>query len=174
MHAAIGGQMTRIPFNTPESWEEANAALTHVLGRNGDALGRVRRLARELRVQLTSLFPLMESLCARTCPVCPDPCCRRACVWIDFRDLLFLHLAEVSVPHGQLLGARGERCRFGGPDGCRLARIQRPFICIWYLCPAQTGCLRAEPKKMARATTVLQRIKGLRQEMEAAFIRAVA
>jgi hypothetical protein len=163
-----------IPWNTPALWREANASLAHVLHHNRHTMGESRRLARQLQEQLTALFPLMEELCRTTCPICRDVCCRHACVWIDFRDLLFLHLAGLPVPDGQLLGVRGERCRFGGPDGCRLDRIRRPFICTWYLCPAQTRRLREDPEEMRRMTECLRRIKHLRREMETSFVRAVS
>jgi hypothetical protein len=162
-----------IPWNTPALWHEANAGFAHVLHRNHRATDASRRLAHELLAQMAALFPLMDRLCRTTCPTCSDVCCRHACVWIDFRDLLFLHLAGLSVPDGQLLGGRGEHCRFACPDGCRLDRIRRPFICTWYLCPDQTRCLREDPAEMRRTTKCLQRMKHLRRDMEIAFIRAV-
>lgn len=162
-----------IPWPTPGLWREANDSIQHTLQRNRDALAPCRHLAHELRRQMTALFPIMDHLCRATCPTCADVCCRRACVWIDFKDLLLLHLADIPLPDGQLLGSRGEHCRYGAPDGCRLDRIQRPFVCTWYLCPAQTQRLRRYPRQMARIMEALQRVKQLRQEMEMLFIRAV-
>lgn len=163
-----------IPWPDIPLWSAANASLEHSLQRHRDALGPGRELAREVRRQLTPLFPLMDRLCLATCPACTDICCLRACVWIDFNDLLFLHLADIPPPPAQLLGHRGQRCRYGTPAGCRLERIRRPFVCTWYLCPAQTGLLRQTPHQMQMVTQTLQRIKQLRREMEAAFIRVVA
>jgi hypothetical protein len=38
-----------------------------------------------------------------------------------------------------------EVCCYRHPRGCRLARISRPWICTWYLCPAQTSRIRRPP-----------------------------
>jgi hypothetical protein len=102
-----------------------------------------------------------------------EVCCRRAWVWVDFRDLLFLHLAGIPVPDHQLLSREGNSCRYGGSSGCRLDRIQRPFVCTWYLCPAQTRILRKQPAEMKLITASLQQIKRLRHKMEMSFIRAL-
>jgi hypothetical protein len=161
-----------IPWSTPDQWAEANAGLAHLVRHHRSRLDEARRYAHELQARMRSLFPLMDRLCAAACPACTDICCRRACVWIDFRDLLFLHLAGITAPEGQLLSRRGERCRYHTAAGCRLERIQRPFVCIWYLCPVQTGYLRRKSGSIQHTTACLQQIKQLRKEMENVFIRA--
>jgi hypothetical protein len=161
------------PWHTPALWREANAGLKHILQRNGSALDESRRLAYQLKQQLTSTFPHMNRLCREACPACTDVCCQRAWVWVDFRDLLFLHLAGIPVPDQQLLDRQGSPCRYGSPHGCRLERIQRPFVCTWYLCPAQVERLRKKPAGAKRLLNTLQQIKKLRCRMENAFIQAV-
>ena len=162
-----------IPWPDAPQWSEANASIEHSLQRHRKALGAARDLAHELRERLTTLFPVMDHLCCITCPDCTDACCRRACVWADFTDLLFFHLARISPPPAQLLGGRGERCRYGSPRGCRLDRIRRPFVCTLYLCPDQTELLRKTPDQMRAVNDTLQHIKHLRRELETAFIRVV-
>ena len=162
-----------IPWHTPALWQEANACLKHILQHNGPALDESRRLAHRLKQQLTSTFPLMNRLCRETCPDCADACCRRAWVWADFRDLLFLHLAGIPVPDQQMLDQQGDHCRYGSPGGCRLDRIQRPFVCTWYLCPIQTRILRKQPAEAERLSNTLQQIKIQRRRMENTFIQAV-
>ena len=95
-------------------------------------------------------------------------------LWADFRDLLFLHLADIPLPDGQLISRSAGHCRYAGPDGCRLERIQRPFVCTWYLCPAQTRLLMEQPTDKHRLATILHRIKEQRCQMEDAFIKALA
>ena len=140
---------------------------------HGPALDESRRLAHRLKQQLTSTFPLMNRLCRKTCPDCMEVCCRRAWVWADFKDLLFLHLADIPLPERQLVCRQGDHCRYGSPGGCRLDRIQRPFVCTWYLCPAQTRILRKQPAEAERLLNTLQQIKIQRRRMENTFIRAV-
>ena len=166
-------QISTIPWNTPALWQEANASLSHSLAHHRHRLDRCVRLAKRLRGQLMSIFPLMDSLCHHTCPDCTDICCRHAWVWADFRDLLFLHLAGIPVPDRQLLSRRGEHCRYASSQGCELNRLQRPFVCTWYICPTQTRILRAQRLEQARLTAVLQQIKAERRLMEGQFIQAV-
>jgi len=161
-----------IPWNSSALWQEANAAVEHQMQRHRRAMADARHAAGEIRDRFTSIFPIMDRLCRSTCPVCLDICCRHACVWIDFKDLLFLHLAAIPVPDRQLIDHRGERCRYGTPDGCRLDRLQRPYVCTWYLCPAQSAQLKKEPMALKQVTSSLQEIKKLRQYMENAFIQA--
>lgn len=161
-----------IPWNSPTLWQEANAAVEHHLQRNRRAMSDSRHAAGEIRSRFASIFPIMDRLCGATCHDCTDICCQHACVWIDFKDLLFLHLAAIPVPDHQLIDHRGERCRYGAPDGCRLDRLQRPYVCTWYLCPAQSALLKKEPMALRQVTSSLEQIKQLRQLMENAFIQA--
>lgn len=162
-----------IPWNTPVLWREANASLTAAIQRNQSLIEKPRRQAGRIKDMYQLTFPLMDRLCRETCPVCTNICCRRAWVWADFKDLLFFHLAGIPLPDQQLMSRRGDCCHYGGTDGCRLERIQRPFVCTWYLCPAQTQRLRNDPAEMKNVSDSLQQIKHLRREMEASFIRAV-
>ena len=162
-----------IPWHTPALWQEANTSLKHILQHHGPALDESRRLAHRLKQQLTSTFPLMNRLCRKTCPDCMEVCCRRAWVWADFKDLLFLHLADIPLPERQLVCRQGDHCRYESPDGCQLDRIQRPFVCTWYLCPAQTRILRKQPAEAERLLNTLIQIKRRRRQMEDMIIRTV-
>ncbi len=168
----MSAPLSFIPWNTPTLWQKANAAVEHHLHRHQQALDASRHAAGEIRNRFASIFPIMDRLCLTTCPDCTDICCQHACVWIDFKDLLFLHQAAIPVPDHQLLGHRGEHCRYSTPDGCRLDRLQRPYVCTWYLCPAQTQLLRQQPLTLQKVTSCLQQIKRMRQHMESSFIRA--
>lgn len=161
-----------IPWNTKALWQEANTSLNRVIAQNRYRLADALHLADRLGNHLRSLFPIMDDLCRQTCPDCQDSCCRHAWVWADFKDLLFLHLAGIPVPGQQLLGRRGEHCRYAGPMGCRLDRLQRPFVCTWYICPAQTRLLQNQPAQQARVAEVLNQIKIDRRLMEGQFIAA--
>jgi hypothetical protein len=162
-----------IPWNTETLWREANTSLNQSVVHHRHQLSESRRLANGLHGHLLSIFPLMDSLCERTCPDCTDICCQHAWVWADFKDLLFYHLAGIPAPDRQLVGRRGERCRYASPRGCRLDRLQRPFVCSWYICPAQIHLLQEQPEERARLSTVLGRIKDRRRRLEDQFIQAV-
>lgn len=168
----MSAPLISIPWHSPALWQEANAAIAHHLKRRQQAIVKSRRAAGEIRTRFASIFPTMDHLCSITCPDCTDICCQHACVWIDFKDLLFLHLAGIPVPDHQLIDHRGGRCRYGAPGGCRLDRLQRPYVCTWYLCPAQTALLRKMPRALEKVTSSIEQIKQLRQQMEHTFIEA--
>jgi hypothetical protein len=110
-----------------------------------------------------------------TCPWCPDHCCLTAKVWFDFKDLLFLHLNGHQIPPAQLLSNLKETCAYWRPNGCKLPRIARPWVCTWYLCPTQTANLLQKPKSVRHNfSRAIQDIKTARKKMESEFIRIVS
>ncbi len=159
------------PWHTAAQWREVNAALAHLLRRHRAAMGHCRDLAARLQRRIDDLGPVMDRLCWQTCPDCRTPCCAGALVWFDFRDLLFHHLAGMPLPACQPRYPHRRHCRFLAPDGCRLPRPQRPWLCTWYLCPAQTAILR---RHHIRLDAEIAAIKNLRQNLEGAFIAVVA
>lgn len=170
----MSDSFSSIPWNTPALWQEANASLDVSLALHRGVLDVARHHAEQLRQLLKQTFPIMEELCRQTCPACTDVCCRRAWVWIDFKDLLFLHLAGIPLPEGQLLRRQGDHCRYASPDGCRLERVQRPFVCTWYLCPAQSHLLNKQPAEKQNLSRILEQIKNHRKRMEASYIQAIS
>ena len=144
--ATIPGPSERMipPWRTIPLWHEANEAVTVLLEQHADRIAEALPLARQIRACIHALDRSMTALCRSTCPVCPDPCCRRATVWFDFQDLIYLHMCGEPIPPTQIDRVRGAACPYLGPGGCTLARIQRPFICTWYICPEQTGLIRRQ------------------------------
>ena len=123
---------------------------------------------------LETLFDLNDHLAALTCFSCQDSCCTKAKVWLNFQDLLFLHLLRAPLPLGQLRADLKEVCRFLGEKGCTLPRLCRPWICTWYLCPAQTNLLRKLPTEVQMGfEKAVREVKEGRREMEEEFVRVV-
>ena len=162
-------------WGAEDTWKTANRNFEYLIRRHGPNMNRAVGLAREIQVLLEANFLLLDNLCALTCPWCPDPCCLTAKVWIDFKDLLFLHLNGYGIPAAQLLTDLKETCRYWGPRGCRLPRIARPWVCTWYLCPTQKANFRQKPKSVQyKFIRTVQAIKTCRKEMESEFIRIVS
>jgi hypothetical protein len=162
------------PWNSIAAWQEANRRLHFLIQKNLSELDQAMTLAHKVQTRLASIFSLLDDLCQATCPWCPDPCCLSAKVWIDFKDLLFLHLGGHPVPPKQLLPNLKTVCRYWSLKGCMLPRMTRPWVCTWYLCPTQKACLR----RKARHTQdefgrLIQAVKVCRREMEAEFVRIV-
>jgi len=163
------------PWASVSVWQEANVSVDFHVERHYSRLKAAVQTARETRLLLESIFPSLDDLCMMTCPRCPDACCLSASPWYDLRDLIFLHLNRLSIPRSQTISKVKDTCRFLGRRGCTLARITRPWICTWYLCPTQTS--NAKDRDLDRWITVnkaLGEIQTNRKQLEIEFIRAVA
>ena len=164
-----------VPWSTEILWQEAQAALGHSLGRNGLRLAPARRHAEAIAHNLDRLADLFDQLAPVTCEICRDPCCRHAKVWLDYKDLLFLHLNRETLPPHQLRRRLHDPCRYLGRQGCGLPRRSRPWICTWYICPLQRQALEREiPGGWTRARALQSRVKSRRDAMEAAYLDTVA
>lgn len=164
-----------IPWVSPGSWQAANQAVDYHLQRYRSDLKPLTILAHEIKSFLNSFFPILDELCAHSCPWCPEPCCLRASVWFDFKDLLFLHLNKLSIPPAQPKADLKTPCQYLGSRGCRLSRITRPWICSWYLCPTQTAKLKkgVANRRESIAHTIAQ-IKSGRKLLENEYIRIIS
>lgn len=158
----------------PSPWHESNCALARLLNRHHRELRQARAVAVDIRRAIDRLVPKMTALCRRTCRFCPDPCCITNTVWIDFRDLLLLHLLEAPVPNRQSASDPGDACPFLGPRGCRLPWQTRPWMCIKYTCPAQRGVLQKKGRPASAALDAdIDKIEKNRFRMEAEVVRRI-
>lgn len=158
----------------PTPWRESNGALSRLLKRIHRELIQARALAVEIRLAIDQLLPEMTALCRLTCRFCPEPCCITNTVWIDFRDLLLLHLLEAPVPTRQAATNPGDACPFLGPRGCRLPWQTRPWMCIKYTCPAQRGVLQKKGRPAWAALYAdIEIIEENRIRMEAEVVRRI-
>jgi hypothetical protein len=163
------------PWESKAAWQIVNRNLDYLIHRHHDALKHAVMLARVMEGSLKSIFILLDDLCSVTCPWCPTPCCLSAEVWIDFKDLVFLHLAGHPIPDRQLRSHLKKVCRCWRPKGCVLPRISRPWICTWYLCPTQkANLLRKSCDIRDKFSRQIQMVKDCRRKMEAEFIRVVS
>jgi len=159
------------PWSTPTQWQEANGALSAVLGTRSHRFLVVQEVADQINARLSYLDRYMTALCADTCSSCVDNCCHRATVWYDFKDLLGFHLGKCPIPAAQLSPSPKRPCQNLRSTGCALPRGQRPFICSWYLCTAQRESMAAWPSSdrhyLANSLTA---IKSARNRVEKLFI----
>ncbi len=163
------------PWNSIDTWLEANRSLNFLMQRNLSELDRAMSLAHKVQTRLASIFSIIDDLCKATCPWCPDPCCLSAKVWIDFKDLLFLHFGGHQIPPEQLLPNLKTVCRYWSLKGCGLPRMTRPWVCTWYLCPTQQANLRQKARHIQDIfSRSVEAIKTGRKEMEAEFIRVAS
>ncbi len=163
------------PWGSIPSWQEANLSIDFHLKRYYPRLKPALQIARETRIRLESIFPLLGDLCMMTCPRCPDACCLSASPWYDLRDLIFLHFNRLSIPLFQTISDIKETCCYLSHKGCTLPRITRPWICTWYLCPAQTANVKdRSANQWPTLSRVLGDIKARRKQLEDEFIRVIS
>ena len=162
------------PWGPAPAWQEANVSIDFHIKRYYLHLKPVIKYARDIQIRLESIFPRLDDICKMTCPRCPDACCLSASPWYDWRDLIFLHLSQISIPPTQTISDFKKTCCYLSHRGCTLPRIARPWICTWYLCPTQTGNLRQKRVEQWQSLSrVLGEIKALRKKLENDFIRVI-
>jgi len=167
-------------WDSPVEWREAQASLAFQIARHSDRGGSdqggdMKALAAAIAGKIKGLDGVLDRLCGQTCPECDDPCCKRAVVRYDLKDLLFLHLVQNGLPLGQPAPRTGETCSFLGNKGCMVDRLMRPFMCTWYLCPGQMAVVRRE--KSWREYGLPERLREIqndRKELEGLFLKLVA
>ena len=163
---------TDIYWDTPPVWREAQANLNHLLSLRITRESSILHLADTISHTISSLEPVLSELCLQTCPDCSNPCCERATVRYDFRDLIFLHLQHKGLPLFQPKPDPGSPCYMLGEKGCLLPRYMRPFMCTWYLCPVQMDLVRgASSDNINRLPEQLREIQDKRKQLEAKFVQ---
>lgn len=165
---------TVVPWSTTALWRDIQAAFRGSLDRGTACMAEAREHAATIAHERDRLADLFDQTAAATCAGCPDPCCRHAKVWLDFNDLLFIHLNGEMLPARQLRRDLRDPCRYLGPRGCTLPQRSRPWICLWYVCPVlRQDLARGVPGGLVQAVAVQNRVKALRGAMEASFITAL-
>jgi hypothetical protein len=118
--------------------------------------GSLRSLARQIREAVQWLDPIMTKYCDVTCPGCDDPCCRANAIFYNRTDMLSLLASGISPPPGQTRTRPLQPCRYLTSNGCCLQRMERPYVCVWFLCEAQMKMFKDES-----GSTQRQLIKSL-------------
>lgn len=134
------------PWKTSEEWNEINRNITDLIRNNRSSLTDASAIAEAIREKLESLFPIMDELCATTCPSCREVCCSLARVWFDYSDLLFLHMVGAPLPPAQPVENISTNCRYLTPAGCELPRLSRPWLCTLFMCRPQEAGIRKKGK----------------------------
>ncbi|MBL0712112.1 MAG: hypothetical protein JJV98_00295 [Desulfosarcina sp.] len=162
-----------IPWAAAASWNECRQSLQKAITASGAELAGAVAMARRIAHRYDLAGDLFDELAPTTCAVCRRPCCLDARVWLDFKDLLLIHLGGQPRPPHQLRRTRGEPCRYLTHHGCTLPRRTRPWVCTWYICPDQRRLLvRDIPGGRERLAKWWAEIAVLRDRMEDAFIAA--
>ena len=163
------------PWGTKELWAEANSTLHYIIKNHHKELQKARDIAERLHDEYQLLFPAIEKLSATTCSKCKNPCCLHAKPYFDFRDLIYLQLTDEQLPEMQTIADRTDQCRYITPTGCNLKRLQRPWICTWYICPSQLTLITTESIATSLQIPVMSsKTQKIRYKLEKMFLQSVS
>lgn len=131
-----------VPWIHGPDWKEVLLLIEQSLATKRESRAEILGCANNIAALYKDLESPLNRLCKATCPSCTEVCCMRATVWYDQRDLLVYYILFDSFPESQITkDAKGICCHLG-KNGCKLDRLERPFICTWYLCRFQSDMLR--------------------------------
>ena len=175
----IANPISCIPWQGKEEWQTLTLFFDTIKKVHHRALNPVYQHAETIRQLFDRLSRPMDELCAVTCVSCRDICCQRATIWYDFKDLLYLYFAFGRLPGTQIFkdedSSGALHCGYFSAAGCLLSRLERPFVCTWYLCPDQKQRLISGKDMDAEEFLgTINQIKQLRAEMESQFCRLSA
>jgi hypothetical protein len=163
------------PWRNDQLWQVADNTLYYLMYLHGHQLDQVKETAGSIKGQIESIDGMLDWLCKKTCAQCSSPCCLVADVSYDFKDLLFIHLTEQENPPGQPRRKSHDACRYLGDTGCLIPRLERPWICTWYICAEQKNYLAGFYKTSRKQLlSVIEQVKMLRKQMEDLFVTIVA
>lgn len=162
-----------IPWASMAAWQECRLSLGKTIAASRADLGHALALAERIVHRYGLIGDLFDAIAESTCAVCVHPCCLDARVWLDFKDLLLMHLTGQVPPPGQLRRNWRSHCRYLTARGCALSRAARPWVCTWYICPLQRRVLQRDlPGGPERFRRWWPEITILRERMETAFVTA--
>jgi hypothetical protein len=132
--------------------------------------GSVQPIAKRICHAVQWLDLIMAKYCAITCSSCDDPCCGAEAVFYNRTDMLSLLAMGIAPSPGQTRTSPNQPCRYLTPAGCRLPRIARPYVCVWFLCQAQMELFQSEsgstPREFIRS---LESIRADRMRLESLY-----
>jgi hypothetical protein len=168
-----------IPWCTSEDWQ-AVTRFFHAMSLDlNPALVQIQTLAGQIRQAFEALSDPMDALCNVTCMDCEDICCKRATIWYDFKDLIYFNFTFGRLPEAQIKKVTDKtgspHCTHFTETGCCLSRLERPFVCTWYLCPAQKQVISSHELNSGHIIPeTVDNLKILRNQMESEFCRISA
>jgi hypothetical protein len=167
---------TTIPWESEGAWAQVELSISKTisaLSPQGAEIANVKTLAQKIVQGYAELETVLERVCLTSCPTCLDVCCSRATVWYDLKDLLLVYLNCGTLPDRQIFKLPDHSCCHLTPSGCRLQRSDRPFICTWYICPAQKNIIEGFPNSEGRHLfRTIDKLKTARKELEEEYVKA--
>jgi len=160
----------QIPWIHGYDWLQVTSLIARTVSIMGPEVQTLKGLALDISLEYQGVDSQMEALCEKSCISCTDICCMRATVWYDLKDLLVIYLSTGGLPERQIFRDEAKACCHLTVSGCRLSRSERPFICTWYICAEQKKLLRARLDPEQSLSAKIEKIKELRNNLEARYI----
>ncbi len=162
------------PWNKPEDWNQIQQFFEVTFNTEAD-FSSSRCWAEDIALKMSEIDNNLQDLCTKTCTHCHEVCCLKATLWYDFNDLLFCFLRKGKIPERQISRKGDGACCHLDRNGCLLQRIDRPFICTWYICQQQRELSEEKQQQTIVRNLIasLNIIKASRKRMEKCFLETV-
>ncbi len=155
-----------IPWIHGYEWSQVLLSMSRSIAAMGAKQEPLRKTAEQITMVYRRIDRDIENLCQKSCSTYLAVCCLHATVWFDLPDLLYFYLSNGTFPDRQIYRRTDGSCCRLSPSGCNLPRLQRPFICTWYICAGQKELIEPGMDIVARVNT----IKDLRKRLEQQYI----
>ena len=161
-----------------DNWDRLMRRLAQVAGTDPEAAAFLKAQAQKIHRLYKAVQVPVERISRQTCPFCREICCVRASIGFDVKDLLYLYFGGGRMPGQQIYKSARQNqpsaCCHLTRNGCRLSRLERPFVCTWYLCPDQKAWAKSQGDDLETVETLFSRIKVIRAQMADALWTSMA
>lgn len=157
---------TTIPWIHGFDWAEAALSIKTTIAACGEEVVQLQKIAQDITATYEQIDGGIQEISEKSCTQCLDICCMRATVWYDTRDLIYLFLHNREFPDRQVSRTKEGLCSHLTTRGCKIERINRPFICTWYICSAQKKLMVGRPEIQKG----IEKIQNLRKDLEDMFV----
>lgn len=158
-----------------ETWPQLEELITQAMN-TSPASGRLQLMSKNIATLFVEIEEPLNELCNLSCTNCSEPCCTKATVWYDLKDLLFIYLTTGTFPDRQVSRNCNGACAQLTPSGCNAGRACRPFICTWYICASQKEIIKSQKSDLPAkdVTATIKVIQSRRKELENIFLRTIS
>jgi len=160
------------PWEYPEEWSQVELSIRQARSAMTSPPAELNTLTQQIATGYAEIENELNRLCHLSCICCITPCCTKATVWYDLKDLLFIFFYSGAFPTRQIFRTSEGCCCNLTSSGCRIIRPDRPFICSWYICATQKQILTGESVNELNIDLLssITEMKWARKELETIFI----
>ena len=159
-------EFPELSINDPDGLKRAKKQIEEILSRNQAAFFEMVEIGKRLKAEYLRLEPMLKGFTESFCASCKNPCCVNRHGFPDFEDLVVQRCLGVKArTYEKGLKDTGP-CKFLGPKGCVLNRLERSYRCTWYFCDrVMDGFQKRKPHQFLSFEKVMGDISRDRQKI---------